>query len=138
MPTRRDVPGPSFRGGDVRTLESFRIFRCSTWIAVALGLFAPAAAAAAPAQNVASQAFVAEVTQFLEKEMAAHVAAVHTLDPPQPSVLGVPTKGDFTWGSLMRALADVAALSNRRTLGGRDVPQLLGKLGLIEAAAGGK
>src|SRR3954462_7552369 len=101
-------------------------------------LLTPALAAAAAPEKVTSQQFVGDVTQFLEKEMAAHVAAVQSLDPPQPTVLGVPTKGDFTWGSLMRALADVAALSNRRTLGGRDVPQLLGKLGLIEAAAGGK
>jgi hypothetical protein len=112
-----------------------------TLLAVTLALLAPSATFAAsppPPETVATGKFVAEVTQFLEREMAAHVAAVQTLDPPQPLVLGVPTKGDFTWGSFMRALADVAALSNSRTLGGRDVPQLLGKLGLIEAALGGK
>jgi hypothetical protein len=102
-----------------------------------LSLLAPSAAQAAP-QTVDSARFVAEVTRFLETEMAAHVAAVQTLDPPQPLVLGVPTKGDFTWGSFMRALADVAALTGKRTIGGRDVPQLLGKLGLIESKLGGK
>jgi hypothetical protein len=98
----------------------------------------PAAAAPAAPETVATKQFVAEVKQFLETEMAAHVAAVQSLDPPQATVLGVPTKGDFTWGSFMRALADVAALSGKRTLAGKDVPQLLGKLGLIEAAANGK
>jgi hypothetical protein len=53
-------------------------------------------------------------------------------------VLGVGTKGDFTWGSFMRALTDVTALTGKRTIAGRDVPQLLGKLGLIEAKLGGK
>lgn len=97
-----------------------------------------AAAAPARVETVSSKTFVAEVTRFLETEIGAHVAAVQTLDPPQPAVLGVPTRGDFTWGSFMRALADIATLANRRTIAGRDVPQLLGKLGLIEAAAGGK
>jgi hypothetical protein len=98
----------------------------------------PALAAAAPPESVQSRQFVTEVSRFLEQEIAAHVEAVHQLEPPQPQVLGVPTKGDFTWGSFMRALADVAALTGKRSIGGKDVPQLLGKLGLIEAAAGGK
>jgi hypothetical protein len=103
-------------------------------------LLLPAVASAAPKppETVSSAQFVTEVTRFLETEMAAHVAAVQSLDPPQPTVLGVPTKGDFTWGSFMRALADVAALSQKRTIAGRDVPQLVGKLGLIEAKLGGK
>jgi hypothetical protein len=103
-------------------------------------LLTPALAAAAPkpAETVSTAQFVSEVTRVLETEMAAHVAAVQTLDPPQPTVLGVPTKGDFTWGSFLRALADVAALSHARSIAGRDVPQLLGKLGLIEARLGGK
>lgn len=102
-----------------------------------LSLLSSTVAQAAP-QTVDSARFVAEVTRFLETEMAAHVAAVQTLEPPQPIVLGVPTKGDFTWGSFMRALADVATLTRKRTIGGRDVPQLLGKLGLIESKLGGK
>ena len=103
-------------------------------------LLVPAVGQAAPRapETVDSRQFVAEVTRFLETEMAAHVAAVQTLDPPQPLVLGVPTKGDFTWGSFMRALSDVATLTKKRTIAGRDVPQLLGKLGLIESKLGGK
>jgi len=59
------------------------------------------------------------------------VAEVESLDPPPPLVLGVPTRGDFTWGSFMRALTDCAALTGQHTITGRDVPQMLGRLGLI-------
>jgi hypothetical protein len=94
--------------------------------------------AAEPAAPVSSEAFVAESTRFLEGEIAAHVQAVKTLDPPQESVLGVPTKGDFTWGSFMRAITDVTSLSGLRSVAGQDVARLLGQLGLIEARLGGK
>ena len=53
-------------------------------------------------------------------------------------VLGVPTQGDFTWGSFMRAITDVTSLSGRKHVAGQDVARLLGKLGLIEAKQGGK
>ncbi|HXU80567.1 MAG TPA: hypothetical protein VN914_04180 [Polyangia bacterium] len=108
-------------------------------LALAL-LYVPALAVAAPKppETVSSQAFVSEVTRFLGTEMAAHVAAVGRLDTPPETVLGVPTKGDFTWGSFMRALADVAALTGQRTIAGRDVPELIGQLGVIEANLGGK
>src|SRR5438034_4198405 len=45
---------------------------------------------------VNSDEFTADVTQFLRKELAAHVEAVKTLNPPQAIVLGVGTGGDFT------------------------------------------
>ena len=110
-----------------------------TKLVLALLLVPAAATAAARApETVSSQAFVSEVTRFLGTEMAAHVAAVGSLDTPPPAVLGVPTKGDFTWGSFMRAVADVAALTGQRTIAGRDVPELVGQLGVIEANLGGK
>jgi hypothetical protein len=87
---------------------------------------------------VNSDQFTADVTQFLRTELAAHVEAVRTLDPPQTSVLGVGTGGDFTWGSFMRAITEVTALTGEKSVGGRDVPEFLGKLGLIEARQGGK
>ena len=59
-------------------------------------------------------------------------------NPPQKIVLGVPTAGDFTWGSFMRALAECAALTGETNIDGRDVPQFLGQLGLIESRQGGK
>jgi hypothetical protein len=118
------------------------------------GVSAPAApaapaAAAAPAPlaeplsptepaGISSDGFLAESTRFLEREITAHVQAIKSLDPPPAMVLGVPTQGEFTWGSLMRALTDVTSLSGLRTVGGQDVAKLVGKLGLIEARQGGK
>jgi hypothetical protein len=50
----------------------------------------------------------------------------------------VPTAGDFTWGSFMRAITEVSTLTGETNIAGRDVPQFLGKLGLIESRLGGK
>jgi len=88
--------------------------------------------------NVSAKEFSADVTRFLQTEITAHVAAVTNLDPPQKMVLGVPTAGDFTWGSFMRAITEVSALTGQTNIAGRDVPQFLGKLGLIESRLGGK
>ncbi len=89
-------------------------------------------------ETVTAKQFAGDVTQFLQKEIAAHVSAVTNLDPPQKIVLGVPTAGDFTWGSFMRAITEVSALTGETNIAGRDVPQFLGKLGLIESRLGGK
>jgi hypothetical protein len=90
------------------------------------------------ASPITTARFSAEVSGFLSREIAAHVAAVDRTDPPPPTVLGVPTGGDFTWGSFMRALTECSALAGTRTVAGRDVPAFLGQLGLIEARQGGK
>jgi hypothetical protein len=97
------------------------------------GLSAPDAGA-----RVQSREFAAEASDFLTREIAAHISAVEQLDPPQPVVLGVPTAGDFTWGSFMRAVAMVSALSGETNIAGRHIPSFLGRLGLIEARLGGK
>jgi len=104
---------------------------------LALGFFAPATVAIAQS-TVSADRFATDVTTFLQHEIAAHVAAVTNLDPPQKIVLGVPTAGDFTWGSFMRAITEVSALTGETNIAGRDVPQFLGKLGLIESRLGGK
>jgi hypothetical protein len=88
--------------------------------------------------TISADQFAADVTRFLQKEITAHVAAVTNLDPPQKIVLGVPTAGDFTWGSFMRAITEVSALTGQTNIAGRAVPQFLGKLGLIESRLGGK
>jgi len=99
--------------------------------------------AKAPDRVDASQ-FSGEVTGFLGKELSAHVADLrpapgHALfEPPQERVVGALTVGDFSWGTFLRALASYSDLSGERTLAGRDLPQLIGKAGLIEARHGGK
>ena len=102
-----------------------------------VGMFLPFPAFASD-ETISRADYAAEVTGFLDREIAAHVSAVNSLNPPQPLVLGVGTKGDFTWGSFMRALTECAATSGQGNIAGRDVPQFLGQLGLIEARQGGK
>jgi hypothetical protein len=80
----------------------------------------------------------AEVNAFLAKELAAHVADIKTLDPPPERVVGALTVGEFSWGTFMRAVAAYAETSGQRELAGRDLPKWVGKIGLIEAKAGGK
>ncbi len=87
---------------------------------------------------VSTAQFTADAKSFLQKEIAAQIAAVTNLNPPQPIVLGVPTKGDFTWGSFMRAVSAISAITGETNISGRDVPQFLGQLGLIESRQGGK
>jgi len=107
-------------------------------VAVWIGALPAAAQSPAPGASVTSRQLITEITEFLDAEITAHVAAVESLDPPPALVLGVPTKGDFTWGSFMRAITDAAALTGKSSIAGRDVPRMLGRLGLIEARLGGK
>ncbi|HKF24266.1 MAG TPA: hypothetical protein VKE93_22040 [Candidatus Angelobacter sp.] len=93
---------------------------------------------AAPPDVVDSGKFSTEVTNFLGRELAAHVSDVRSLDPPQERVEGALTTGEFSWGTFLRALASYSELSGQRTLAGRDVPQMIGKAALIESRHGGK
>src|SRR5262249_52887288 len=85
-----------------------------------LSLSAQPRSALAPAPDqVESEKFAAEVTGFLGKELAAHVADIHSLNPPQERVEGALTIGEFSWGTFLRALASYSELSGERALGGR-------------------
>jgi len=79
-----------------------------------------------------------EVNTFLGKELAVHLAAIKTLDPPPELVLGVPTTGEFSWGTFMRSLAAYAETTGNRELAGRDLAKWVGQIGLIESRAGSK
>jgi hypothetical protein len=103
-----------------------------------VSLPAQQSAAVAPLDLVDSEKFFAEVTHFLGKELAAHVADIRSLDPPQERVEGALTTGEFSWGTFLRALASYSELSGERTLAGYDVPQMIGKAALIESRHGGK
>ena len=96
-------------------------------------------AASVPAlPSVSTQQFSNEIRDFLGREIAAHVADIHSLDPPQERVVGALTTGEFSWGTFMRTLAIYSALSGDRLIAGRDVAQLIGQIGLIESKNGGK
>src|SRR5690349_2946742 len=95
-------------------------------------------AAQARASTVTTASLRDEVNTFLGKELAAHLSAIKSLDPPPDQILGVPTTGEFSWGTFMRSLAAYAETTGNRELAGRDLAKLVGQIGLIESRAGSK
>jgi hypothetical protein len=79
-----------------------------------------------------------EINDFLAKELAAHLSAISTLEPPPARILNVPTTGEFSWGTFMRALAVYSETTGIKELAGRDIAKWVGQIGLIEARAGSK
>ena len=94
--------------------------------------------AQARANTVTTASLRDEVNSFLGKELAAHLSAIKSLDPPPDRILGVPTTGEYSWGTFMRSLAAYAETTGNRELGGRDLAKWVGQIGLIESRAGSK
>jgi len=94
--------------------------------------------AQARANTVSTASFREEVNAFLGKELAAHLAAIKSLDPPPERILGVSTTGEYSWGTFMRSLAAYADTTGNRELAGRDLAKWVGQIGLIESRAGSK
>src|SRR6185369_7076071 len=92
----------------------------------------------AQASTVTTASLRDDVNTFLGKELAAHLSAIKSLDPPPDRVLGVPTTGEFSWGTFMRSLAAYAETTGNRELAGRDIAKWVGQIGLIESRAGSK
>ncbi len=90
------------------------------------------------ANTVSTASLRDEVNTFLGKELAAHLSAIKSLDPPPDRILGVPTTGEFSWGTFMRSLAAYAETTGNRELAGRDLAKWVGQIGLIESRAGSK
>src|SRR5215471_11060006 len=88
--------------------------------------------------SVKTAEFDIDVQNFLEKELGTHLGAIASLSPAPERILGVPTTGEFSWGTFMRSLAAYADSSGKRELAGRDLPKWIGQIGLIEAHAGSK
>src|SRR5829696_9753016 len=84
----------------------------------------------AEARTVTTAALRDEVNTFLGKELAAHLAAIKSLDPPPERILGVPTTGEYSWGTFMRSLAAYADTTGNRELAGRDLAKWVGQIGL--------
>ncbi|HYJ46540.1 MAG TPA: hypothetical protein VEV81_07985, partial [Pyrinomonadaceae bacterium] len=91
-----------------------------------------AAAQSPPPATVKTEDLSREVTDFLEKEVAAHLGDIKSLDPPPDKVVGSGATGEYTWGTFMRALGAYAELSGKRTLAGRDIAHEVGQIGLLE------
>ena len=94
--------------------------------------------ATAQANTVSTAALRDDVNTFLGRELAVHLSAIKSLDPPPERVLGVPTTGEFSWGTFMRSLAAYAESTGQRELAGRDLAKWVGQMGLIESRGGGK
>src|SRR5919205_2356699 len=92
----------------------------------------------AQARTVTTATLRDEVNTFLGKELAAHLSAIKSLDPPPDQILGVPTTGEYSWGTFMRSLAAYAETTGNRELAGRDIAKWVGQIGLIESRSGGK
>jgi hypothetical protein len=92
----------------------------------------------AQANTVSTATLREDVNTFLGKELAVHLGAIKSLEPPPDRVLGVPTTGEFSWGTFMRALAAYAETTGQRELAGRDLAKWVGQIGLIESRAGSK
>ena len=101
-------------------------------------LICVALSVSAQASTVTTASLRDEVNTFLGKELAAHLNAIKSLDPPPDRVLGVPTTGEFSWGTFMRSLAAYAETTGNRELAGRDLAKVVGQIGLIESRAGSK
>ena len=94
--------------------------------------------ATAQATTVSTTTLRDDVNTFLGKELAVHLSAIKSLDPPPDRVLGVPTTGEFSWGTFMRSLAAYSESTGQRELAGRDLAKWVGQIGLIESRAGSK
>ncbi len=88
-------------------------------------------------ETIATNALDADVAGFLGRELAAHLGAVTSLDPPPATVHGAQTTGEFTWGTFMRSLAAYVQMSGTQQLAGRDLARTIGEIGLLEARIGG-
>lgn len=79
-----------------------------------------------------------EVTDFLARELTAHLGTINSYNPPPKQVFNAGATGQFTWGTFMRALASYAELSGKPTLAGRDLAREVGQIGLLEYRLSGK
>src|SRR5213082_2972732 len=73
-----------------------------------------------------------EITDFLDKEMLAHLDDIKSYNPPPDKVFGAGATGEYTWGSFMNAVGAYAAMSGNRTLGKHDLAREVGQVGLVE------
>jgi hypothetical protein len=112
------------------------IFLASTFV-IAAPARSPRNSAGANAQMSAAD-LDREIRDLLTRDITAHIADIKSLDPPQERVVGALTTGDFSWGTFMRAVAAYSEFSGAKTIAGRDLPTLIGKIGLIESRQGGK
>ncbi len=94
--------------------------------------------AAAPVERIETSALKAEVDAFFDREVAAHFAQIPAEGPLPERVHGAITTGEFSWGTYVRSLAAYAETRGTRTVAGRDIVPLVGRVGILESAKGSK
>jgi len=111
--------------------------KTGSWISVfLLLLMSPLVAHAQPASSgpsiVEASSLNKEITDFLDKEMAAHLSEIKSYDPAPDKVFNAGTTGEYTWGTFMNSVGAYAALTGKRTVGNRDLAREVGQIGLLE------
>ena len=76
--------------------QSIRASVVAFWLAVTIVL-SPQVVPAKSIESVKTSDFQSEVLSFLDKELAAHLGAISSVNPPPDRILGVPTTGEFSW-----------------------------------------
>jgi hypothetical protein len=118
-----------------------RLYIARQVVPILFGLLVASSSFAQP-QPATSQIDVADLNRqirgFLQREVTAHVTDINTLDPPPQRVVGALTTGEFSWGTFMRTLGAFSEYFGARTIAGRDVPEMIGRMGQIELSQGGK
>lgn len=92
----------------------------------------------AQVDRVQTSALKAEVDAFFDREVAAHFTQIPVEGPLPERVHGAITTGEFSWGTYVRSLAAYAETRGTRTVAGRDIVPLIGRVGVIESAKGSK
>src|SRR5260370_15806092 len=77
---------------------------------------------------VATSSLNREITDFLDKEMLAHLDDIKSYDPAPDKVFAAGATGEYTWGSFMNAVGAYAAMSGRRTLGRHNLAAEVGQI----------
>jgi hypothetical protein len=118
-----------------------RLYIARQVVPILFGLLVTSSSFAQP-RPATSQIDVADLNRqirdFLQREVTAHVTDINTLDPPSERVVGALTTGEFSWGTFMRSLGAFSEYFGTRTIAGRDVPEMIGRMAQIELSQGGK
>jgi hypothetical protein len=118
-----------------------RLYIARQVVPILFGLLVASSSFAQP-RPATSQIDVADLNRqirgLLQREVTARVTDINTLDPPPERVVGALTTGEFSWGTFMRSLGAFSEYFGTRTIAGRDVSEMIGRMAQIELSHGGK
>jgi len=82
--------------------------------------------------TIAASSLDKELTDFLDKEILAHLDEIKSYNPPPNKIFNAGTTGEYTWGNFMYALGAYAHLNRKHAVGGHDLAREVGEIGLLE------